>query len=60
MLITLLVYVMVFGVIAYIITLLPLPEPWRGIALVLLLLIAMLAFLSVLGVIPDTPLLRVR
>jgi hypothetical protein len=45
--------VIVLGVVYYIITLLPLPQPWKNIAIILFLLIALLLFLSYVGVIPD-------
>ncbi len=53
LLISLLVMVIVLGVVYYIITLLPLPQPWKNIAIILFLLIALLLFLSYVGVIPD-------
>lgn len=49
MLIEILIAVVVFGLIYYVITLIPLPPPFRTIALVVMALIAIVWLLSFLG-----------
>lgn len=49
MLITLLITVIVIGLIVYLVTLIPLPDPWRTIAMVLIILIAIIYLLGMLG-----------
>lgn len=52
-LISLLVWVLVLGLIYYIVTLLPLPAPFRTIALVIFAIIAILLLVGSLGVLPG-------
>lgn len=54
-LIGLLVFVIVFGLLAYCVTLLPLPSPWKQIALILVVLIAIIYLCGALGVIGWGP-----
>jgi hypothetical protein len=57
---TLLVVVIVFGLIYWIVTLLPIPEPFKKIAVVVVLVIFLLYMLSILfGIAPAVP-LRLR
>lgn len=49
-LVGLLIVVIVFGLLMYCVSLLPLPAPWSTIARVLLILIAIVYLLSALGV----------
>jgi hypothetical protein len=57
LLITLLIYVLIFGLLYWAITLLPLPEPFKQLALVIFVIIVILLLVNVLlGVVP----LRVR
>jgi hypothetical protein len=53
MLITLLVAVIVAGILYWIVTLLPLPQPFKNIAICILLLIFLLWLLSFAGVKPH-------
>lgn len=59
-LISLLVFVIVAALIYWIVTLLPLPEPFRTLVLVIVLLILLLYALSFLGVWGTGPLLLRR
>lgn len=52
MLISLLVAIIVLGLLYYIVTLLPLPEPFKKIALIIFILIAVLWLLSFLPGVP--------
>lgn len=52
MLISLLVGIIVLGALVYIVQLIPLPEPWKQIAYVLVLLIAVIWLLRILGLVP--------
>jgi hypothetical protein len=49
-LISLLIFVIVLGLVFYILRLLPLPEPWRTVAFVILALIAIVYLLRLIGV----------
>lgn len=51
-LIGLLVVIVVLGLIYYLVTLLPLPEPFKKVAVVLFIVIAILVLLSMVGLIP--------
>lgn len=53
MLIQLLVLCLIFGIIYWVLTLLPLPEPFKMIALVIFALIVILVLLGMIGVIPG-------
>jgi hypothetical protein len=59
-LIGLLVFVIVVGVIFYVLSLLPLPEPWKKIATILLCLIVLLYLLSALGIVAAGPIVSFR
>ena len=52
MLISLLVIVIVIGLLLYLVRLLPLDEPFKNIAMVLIILIAIVWLLSIAGMIP--------
>lgn len=52
-LISLLILVIVFGLLYWALTLLPLPQPFRNIALVILILIFILVLLGMVGVLPG-------
>jgi hypothetical protein len=53
LLISLLILIIVFGLLYYIVTLLPLPQPFKNIAVILVLLIFVIILLSIaLGGIP--------
>jgi hypothetical protein len=51
-LISLLVLVIVFGLVYYLITLLPLPAPFKNVALIILILIAIILLLGYSGLVP--------
>lgn len=51
-LVSLLVLVIVFGLLFYIINLLPLAAPWKTVALVILVITAILVLLGMIGVVP--------
>lgn len=55
-LITLLVFVIVIGLVFYVLSILPLPAPWKTIVTVIVCLIAILILLSMLGVWGPGPL----
>lgn len=55
MLISLLVAVIVIGIVYWIITLLPLPEPFKTIAIVIVLLICLFWLLGFVGVLGPSP-----
>jgi hypothetical protein len=57
LLITILVLCLVFGVVYYIITLIPLPAPFAQIALIVLALIFLLVLLNEVGFLGGRPLL---
>ena len=59
-LIWLLVALIVFGIIIYIIRLLPLPQPWLNIAIAIVALIFLLVLLAQFGVIGGGPIVRLR
>ena len=58
MLITLLVYIVVLGLLAYCVQLLPIAEPFKRIALVILIIFAILVLLNAFGVDFNLPLRR--
>lgn len=60
LLISLLVAVVIIGVVFYVLSLLPLPEPWKKIATILVCLIVLLWLLSLLGVLGTGPLIMRR
>jgi len=51
-LIGLLILVIVFGLLFYLINLLPLAAPWKTVALVILIIIAIVVLLSMIGLVP--------
>lgn len=58
-LIYLLILCITFGLIYYIVTLLPLPQPFKNVAIIIVVLIMVLILLGVLlGAVPLTPLVR--
>lgn len=61
-LVSLLIMILVGGVIYYIITLLPLPQPFKNIAVIIVLVILLLWFLSLVGVFggPVRPIINIR
>lgn len=59
-LIGLLIVVIVFGLLFYCVSLLPLPAPWGTIARVLLLVIAIIWLLSMLGVVGGGTTFHIR
>lgn len=58
LLIYILVMLIVFGLIYWVITLLPLPYPFGLIAQIVVAVILLLVLLSLIGVVPRGPLLR--
>lgn len=59
-LIGLLVFVIILGLLYWCITLLPLPQPFKNIAIVILILICIVFLLNSLGVVGSGPLFRIR
>lgn len=59
-LIGLLVAVLIIGLIYWLITLIPLPDPFKTIVLVIFIIIVILWLLSSFGVLGAGPILRVR
>ena len=58
---SLLVLVIVLGLIYWVVTLLPLPEPFKKIALVIILVVCLLYLLGILfGAVPGFPVLHYR
>lgn len=55
MLITLIVYLIVLGLIYWLVSLIPLPSPFGQIVRVLFILVAVVAVLSAFGVMPRLP-----
>lgn len=53
LLLNLLILLLVFGVVYYIITLLPIPDPFKRIAMVIMALILLLMLLGMVGVLPG-------
>jgi hypothetical protein len=53
MLVSLLIAVIVIGLIYYIITLLPLPQPFKNVAIIILLLICVIWLLGYVGAFPG-------
>jgi hypothetical protein len=59
-LIGLLILIIVFGLLYWCVTLLPLPAPFKQIALVVLILICIIFLLNSLGVVGSGPIIRIR
>lgn len=52
MLISLLVTILVIGLLVYLVQMIPLPQPWKQIALVVVIIIAIVWLLRFLGIVP--------
>jgi len=59
-LVGILIFIFIIGLLYWIVTLLPLPAPFKTIALVVVCIIAIVYLLSALGVFAGGPILRVR
>ena len=59
-LVGLLIFVIVVGLLYWCVTLLPLPQPFKNIALVILILICIIFLLNSLGVVGTAPVVRLR
>ncbi|MGE0797297.1 MAG: hypothetical protein AB7G13_28795 [Lautropia sp.] len=59
-LISLLILVLILGLIYWVITLIPLPPPFKTVALVVFAIIAILYLVSMLGALPGLDLPRLR
>ena len=52
-LVTLLLFIIAFGLVYWIVTLIPLPQPFKSVALVVLLVIALICVLGMFGLYPG-------
>jgi hypothetical protein len=59
-LVGLLVFIIIMGLLYWVVTLIPLPAPFKTIALVVLLLICIVYLASAFGLFASGPILRVR
>jgi hypothetical protein len=59
-LIGLLIFIIIVGLLYWCVTLLPIPQPFKNIALVIVILICIIFLLNSLGVVGTGPVLRVR
>lgn len=59
-LISLLIFIIIFGLLYWCVTLLPIPQPFRNVALVILILICIIVLLNSLGVVGSAPVVRLR
>ncbi len=59
-LVGLLIFIIVVGLLYWCVTLLPLPQPFKNIALVIVILICIIFLLNSLGVVGSGPLIRLR
>lgn len=59
-LVGLLVFILIVGLLYWCVTLLPLPQPFKNIALVIVILICIIFLLNSLGVVGSGPVIRLR
>ena len=59
-LVGLLIFIIIVGLLYWCVTLLPLPQPFKNIALVIVILICIVFLLNSLGVVGSGPILRIR